>query len=98
MNLNSLAYPQTRWEKQMVVFNPTVSTKVKYHGNIKMVFDITTTSYLSYDFDFIIVLAFVSNTNEETKGTEDSDYDGKMIKFRTWLVIVPLNHMFELVT
>ena len=51
MNLNSLAYPQTRWEKQMVVFNPTVSTKVKYHGNIKMVFDITTIGYLNYYFN-----------------------------------------------
>ena len=31
---------------------------------------------------FLIVLAFVSNTNEETKATEDRDYDGKLIKFR----------------
>ena len=38
----------------------------------------------------------MSNTNEETKRTEDSDYDGKLIKFRIWLVIVPFKHMFEL--
>ena len=38
---------------------------------------------------FLIVLAFVSNTNEETKGTEDSEYDGKLIKFRIWSLILP---------
>ena len=38
---------------------------------------------------FFIFLAFLSNTNEENKGTEDSDYDGKSIKFRIWLLIVP---------
>ena len=38
---------------------------------------------------FLIVKAFVSNTNEETKATEDRDYDGKLIKFRICLLIVP---------
>ena len=37
----------------------------------------------------LIVKAFVSNTNEETKATEDRDYDGKLIKFRICLLIVP---------
>ena len=41
---------------------------------------------------FLIVKAFVSNTNEETKATEDRDYDGKLIKFRICLLIVPSKH------
>ena len=49
-----------------------------------------------FTLTFQIILAFVSNTNEETKRTEDSDYDGKLIKFRIWLVIVPFKHMFDL--
>ena len=95
MNLSFLAYPRIHWEKQMVVFNPTVSTKVKYHGNIKIVY--IRLLYSNYDLNFFeIVLAFVSNTNEETKRTEDSDYDGKLIKFRIWLVIVPFVGSFVL--
>ena len=42
---------------------------------------------------FLIVKAFVSNTNEETKGTEDSEYDGKLIKFRIWVIIVAFKHL-----
>ena len=38
---------------------------------------------------FLIVKAFVSNTNEETKATEDRDYDGKLMKFRICSLIVP---------
>ena len=58
-----------------------------------LIFIILATQTMILIFSF--VLAFVSNTNEETKRTEDSDYDGKLIKFRIWLVIVPFKHMFE---